>query len=114
MRTQTKRAAWGTLLLLVVALALAACAPQVEGVTGAGEEEAAIEPEVAQPTEAPTDEPEPTEAPTEMATEAPMTTNAVEVEDQALGEDNTVTVARVVSDPSAGWSSTPMPTGRAR
>jgi len=102
MRTQTKRAAWGTLLLLVVALALAACAPQVEGVTGAGEEEAAIEPEVAQPTEAPTDEPEPTEAPTEMATEAPMTTNAVEVEDQALGEDNTVTVARVVSD-TIGW-----------
>ena len=36
-------------------------------------EMAGVEPEVAQPTEAPTDEPEPTEAPTEMATEAPIT-----------------------------------------
>lgn len=102
MKTQDHRLLWSALLVLIAALALAACAPTTEGVSGAPEEEAAIEPEAAQPTEAPTDEPTPTEEVTEEPTEAPETANAVEVDDQTFGEDNTVTIARIMSD-TIGW-----------
>ncbi|HEX6386411.1 MAG TPA: cupredoxin domain-containing protein [Anaerolineae bacterium] len=104
--------------VLLLTLGLAACEPaQVEPVptlAPAAETPTEMLAEIAteEPTEAPTEAPTetPTEIPTETPTEAPTETptqevaftNAVTVEDQALGEDNTVTVASVTSA-GPGW-----------
>lgn len=100
-----RRRLWLAGLLVVVLLVLAACAPQQPEEAGVSEGDTAEEP--IQPEEEPTAEPteeateEMTEEPTEEPTEE-MVANSVEVEDQELGEDNTVVVPAVTSD-GPGW-----------
>lgn len=88
-----KRRFWLIGLLFAAVLALAACAPPAEetGVSEGDTAEEAIQPEE-EATEEMTDEP----------TEEAMATNAVEVEDQELGENDTVVVPSATSD-GPGW-----------
>lgn len=81
--------------LIILVLILAACTGAEE--TPSPEEESEV-PTVSDDTdEGPEAEPEP-----EEEVEESMITNAVVVEDQALGSDNTVTVSSVTSD-TGGW-----------
>lgn len=98
--SRDKRRLWLIGLLVVALLALAACAPQPEE-AGVSEGDTAEEP--IQPEEESTAEP--TEEPTEEMTEEPteeMAANSVEVEDQELGEGNTVVVPSTTSE-GPGW-----------
>lgn len=91
---------WHVVLVLIVVTLLSACGGEA---TPTEEPTEAAEEPTEEPTEVPTEEPteaaeeEPTAEPTEAAV-----TNSVTVEDQALGEDNSVNVPAATSD-TPGW-----------